>query len=143
MALATQRLLQSPEEPQRRQLGRALRRWRRRLERRRQRRLLQHPLLLAEDQRKLEQRMATAWEDQLQEEYLAEQQRRLELQQLPAGSRGPLGGPTGLGHTGGKAPRRSFGELRERWGTYFQAAPGDGFRFFLPLSPVAKNGLFR
>jgi hypothetical protein len=143
VALATQRLLQSPGEPQRRQLGRALRRWRRRLEQRRQQRLLQHPLLLAEDQRKLEGRMATGWEEQLREEYRLEEERRLELRQLPSGSRGPLGGPTGLGHPGGKAPRRSLPELQERWNTYFQPAPGDGFRFFLPLSPVAKNGLFR
>lgn len=143
VALATQRLLQSPGEPQRQRLGRALRRWRRQLERRRQQRLLQHPLLLAEDRRKLEGRMATGWEEQLQEEYRLEEERRLELRQLPAGSRGPLGGPTGLGHPGGKVPRRSFPELQERWNTYFRPAPGDGFRFFLPLSPVAKNGLFR
>lgn len=143
VALATRRLLQSPGEPQRRRLRRALRRWRQQLDRRRQQRLLQHPLLLAEDQRKLEGRMATAWEEQLQEEYQLEQERRLELRQLPAGSRGPLGGPTGLGHPGGKPPRRTLPELQERWHNYFQPAPGDGFRFFLPLSPVAKNGLFR
>ena len=139
VARATLALLRRPHPTQRRRLTGALRRWRRQLERERCAELLQHPLLQGPENWRRQQALQHSWQQELRRDYRQRQQQLEEhRRQRSRGLR-----PSGLGHPGGRVPRRSPRQLLERWSTRLQSGGKDGFEFFLPHSPSAKGGLFR